>query len=209
MTGQEMLSRKEKTKVAQQRIIDAFWLLAEKNDLNKITVQMIIREAQCARGLFYRHFGSMQALVSHVIEDELIKEEALRKLLVALIVNEDKLAEEMLSGYFGSEKITLLVARGGFKAVWLTLVRQFNEMLKNIYGVSDKELKPEALEALWLIVSSTFSMLVTIKEDGTVKKILPSHEAISVYMKIATVVMEEICAIQGITKHDLLMQALL
>lgn len=79
---------------ATQRIKDAFWELLEENDSKRITVNMITQKAHCNRGTFYYHYGSMDALLYSVIEEEMLRRDGLPLSLFYLLSNDKRALQE-------------------------------------------------------------------------------------------------------------------
>ncbi|MBR3962443.1 MAG: TetR/AcrR family transcriptional regulator [Oscillospiraceae bacterium] len=57
----------------RQKLIDSFWILYKKKDIDKIKVQEITDLAGYHRNSFYRYFPDVYALLEH-IEDKIINE---------------------------------------------------------------------------------------------------------------------------------------
>lgn len=74
-----MKKQPEQTKETRKKLMEAFWSLYQKKDLNKITIGEITRIAKFNRGTFYEYFIDIYDVLNQ-IEDELlsqIKEEIL------------------------------------------------------------------------------------------------------------------------------------
>ena len=63
----------ETQEATRQKLIDSFWILYKKKDIDKIKVQEITDLAGYHRNSFYRYFPDVYALLEH-IEDKIINE---------------------------------------------------------------------------------------------------------------------------------------
>lgn len=92
-----MKKQPEKTAQTKQSIIDAFWNIANKRGLDKVTISEVTKCAGLNRGTFYVYFSDIDDLLCQA-EQEIVSE--LRNKLGNILIN-----EEVFSTPFVSSKI--------------------------------------------------------------------------------------------------------
>lgn len=97
---------------ARERIVEAFWELLEDYELHEISIGMIVAKAGCNRGTFYYHFVDKDALVTAIIDNELLGENLPQKIFNISTSS----GNVSLSSIITSQRIrrrALFVRRGG------------------------------------------------------------------------------------------------
>ena len=135
--------RKSERDTADIRLANAFWTLLERNRLADITVGMVAEQAELNRGTFYYYFKSMDDLVDHVIESEILGNGLVMQNMLALIAGSPAVGsfEALISQKMG--KFALLINQGGMDLFSAKIKRLVLATWEAILCDDDEELAPD------------------------------------------------------------------
>ena len=189
---------------ARQRIIDAFWKLLESHRLKEITVGMIVREASCNRGTFYYHFNDMDALVFNAVEDELLGDSGVSKVVFDVVSGMDEKAlAEALSGR-RMERFSLLIRQGGRDVVERSIKTVIIDMWSAVLCPDGEELNQTTT---LLIEYASSGIIGVISHVDDIKARGESVEVnIANISRISKLTLELVAESQGLTMDDISMR---
>lgn len=130
------------TAQTRQRFIDAFWKVMEKNELKKITVTSITREAGYNRGTFYEYFKDIPDLLEQV-EDGFIDE--LSEQIAFLFDGEGPINLKILSQKCTSmlakfdDKLFYLLSENGDPSFSYRFKKRFISEITSYFDFGEKE----------------------------------------------------------------------
>ncbi|CVH76126.1 hypothetical protein BN3658_00586 [Coriobacteriaceae bacterium CHKCI002] len=102
---------------AQQRLVDALWLLLESNRLNDLTVGMVTAKAGCNRGTLYYHHADLDALVYSAIERELVGDGSVISAVYDLVLGTGTASPTALMDTPSFRRLGLAIEQGGIELV--------------------------------------------------------------------------------------------
>lgn len=150
---------------AVERIKTAFWELLEENDLKHITVNMVTQRANCNRGTFYYHFDSLDALLSTVIEEELLSNKGLPRSIFYMLSNDSKaLTETLLPQRI--QRFGLVMRRAGQERVALKVRTIVANMWQTILCEEGEEVDPNARIIIEYSVSGLIGVIDYLYREG-------------------------------------------
>lgn len=185
---------------ARQRIQSSFWQLLEDNQLHEITIGTITAQACCNRGTFYYHYHDMDDLILHVIEEEILGENALAENIFRLITGAS--LEAYLKSYTQSvHRISLLLNRGGMDMVLAKMCPAVKLMWKAVLCPDGEELTPEAQSVIEFNVGGILTILAMNGEfSGNLAD--SSHPPVEFLVSNSRLTIERLADAQGLPVED-------
>ena len=189
---------------ARQRIIDAFWKLLEGHRLKEITVGMIVREASCNRGTFYYHFSDLDELVFDAVEDELLGDSGVSKVVFDMVSGlNDNVMASVLSGR-RMERFSLLIRQGGRDVVERSVKTVIVDMWSAVLCPDGEELN----QTTTLLIEYASSGILGVISH--VNDIRARGESVEVDLddisRISNLTLELVAKSQGLTMDDMSMR---
>lgn len=141
-----MKKQPEQTAKTRQSMIDAFWELAAKDGIDKVSISAITKKSALNRGTFYVYFADMPDLIAQA-EDDIIHD--LQGRMKAAIeeggLNHSEVVSQRMVDVFAlyDDKLFLLIGKNGdpnFRAVIIDEAsKMFSEVFKPLCNVQNSE----------------------------------------------------------------------
>lgn len=184
---------------ARERICQTFWEMLETQRLKDITVGALTAAGSCNRGTFYYHFNSIDDLIYHVIEDELLAKDGF---VMARLF-------QMSTGNgvgTGSDarlrRMILIVKRGGYDLVFEKVYSVMATLWRSVCCLEGGELSEDVLAMLQFSVGGMLSVLAhqPLSESGD---LVISEECRELMSSCADFFMGKIGELHDISREEL------
>ena len=190
---------------ALKRIEDSFWELLEENDLKRITVNMVTEKAGCNRGTFYYYFDSMDALLSHLVERDILSPGGLTRDLFSLLVNSEY-SVELLSQKMPvrMQRFGLLLQRAGEQRVGNQAKRTLLQMWEGILCPrEDDELTEASRVTIEYGIGGIISVIDYLYSENKLDGGVFSEKAAELLQNHARYMLRRLSEAQGVSIEEL------
>lgn len=135
-----MKKQPEQTARTKQAMVNAFWELAVKQGLDRVTISAITKKAEFNRGTFYVYFNDMNDLLVQA-EEELILD--LQKRMKSIVFGDSAVNYELASKKLVEvltiydEKLFLLIGRNGDPDFLARLREEMAGVFREVFNAPD------------------------------------------------------------------------
>ncbi len=156
-----MKKNPNQTERTRQNIIEAFWILAQKNGLHSVSISDLMKKAGYNRGTFYVYFFDMKDLLGQA-EEEIIRElkSKMQDMVKEMKTIDFKILAAKMVDTFASydDKLYLLLGSNG-DGKFIAKVR--NEMAQMFSSVFNMRENNETKDYIIVFITSAFVGVLT------------------------------------------------
>lgn len=191
----------KRARLANAKLIDAFWACLEDHRLADITISAITKSAELNRGTFYYHFRDIDDLTARAIEVE-FNSQALLPGIFDLIAGAPGSITAIELVQQRMQRLSLLIDRGGLDVLSMQIKRLVRQTWTAILCAEGESLKPETLFIIEYTTSGTIGLIANEAMRASAQT---SPDALNGFLaRNSAFLLEQIGNAQGVPRNIIL-----
>ena len=190
---------------AEQRLQDALLVLLKKHRVHDITVDMLVRQAQCNRGTFYYHYEDIDDILFRVVEQNLLENKLLRDVFFGLTSGSDKARQALDDQELDAigANLSLFLRQGGGDIVAPRVKKFIAERWDAVLAHAGKSLNERGRMVIEFVIGGVVAALGQRGQAGEPMR-LSEEFAKDSFREIQTLAVSRLAQAEGLSRTELL-----